>query len=97
VRIGDWKWIRDYSQPDANRVVVLNEALYDLAHDPGETVNRISDPPPEAPLARLQVELLRFAAADVRFTDLARSLQSRREKLEREDPEALRILQKLGY
>jgi arylsulfatase A-like enzyme len=97
VRIGDWKLIRDYAQPDEKRVVVLSEALYDLARDPGETVNRISDPPPEAPLARLQVELLGFAAADVRFTDLARSLQSRREQLEREDPEALRILQKLGY
>jgi arylsulfatase A-like enzyme len=97
VRIGDWKLIRDFAQPSADRVVVLSEALYDLARDPGETVNRISDPPPEAPLARLQVELLGFASADVRFTDLARSLQSRREKLEREDPETLRILQKLGY
>jgi arylsulfatase A-like enzyme len=97
VRIGDWKLIRDYAQPDENRVVVLSDALYDLARDPSETVNRIGDPPPEAPLARLQAELLAFASADVRFTDLARLLQSQREKLEREDPEALRVLRKLGY
>ena len=33
----------------------------------------------------------------MKFADLARLLQSQREKLEREDREALRILEALGY
>jgi arylsulfatase A-like enzyme len=103
VRLSDWKLIRRYTQlfepdtPRDKRLVVLSEELYDLARDPGETRNLISDPPSGAPLARLQAELLVFAAADVRFPDLARLLQGQREKLEREDPEALRVLRLLGY
>jgi hypothetical protein len=60
-------------------------------------VNRRADPPAEAPLARLNAELVDFAAADVRFPDVARLLQARREKLEREDREALRVIEALGY
>jgi len=96
VRIGDWKMIRQYTH-DAKGLVLVSEELYDLARDPGETANRMADPPEQAPLARLRAELLGFAAADVRFPDLAKLLQAEREKLAREDPEALRILQKLGY
>jgi hypothetical protein len=60
-------------------------------------VNLTLNPPPAAPLLRLQAALLRFAAADVRFADLAQLLQSRRDELEREDPEAARVIRTLGY
>ncbi len=102
VRIGDWKLIRRYTHREADRgvkrePVVLSEELYDLAADPGETVNLAGAPPPTAPLARLQAELVRFAEADVHFADLAQILQRERERLEREDPEVVRILESLGY
>lgn len=103
VRIDDWKLIRRYTlvfEPDAvqeKQLVVLSEELYDLAIDPGEEKNLFEDPPTRAPLLRLQAELLRFASADVKFADLAQQLQSRREELERVDPEALRVIQALGY
>lgn len=103
VRIGDWKLIRRYTQvfePESageKRLVVLSDELYDLARDPGETMNLVADPPASAPLLRLQAALLRFAADDVRFADLAQLLQRRREELGREDREALRVIQALGY
>ena len=103
VRMGDWKLIRRYfkeyepGRPEEGRMIVLSEELYDLAADPGEQHNLIDAPPPEAHLERLQVELIRFAQADVRFADLAQELQRNREALEREDPEALDLLEKLGY
>ena len=104
VRFGDWKLIRRYTQlfepgagPDERELIVLSEELYDLAADPYETVNRIADPPPGAPLERLQAELFAFSRADVNFADLARLLQFKREQLERTDRETLRILEALGY
>ena len=96
VRFGDWKLLRRYAF-DEERLVVLSDELYDLAADPGETRNLAADPPEAAPLARLQAELLRFASAEVRFEDLARLLEARRAELERVDPEALRVIQALGY
>jgi arylsulfatase A-like enzyme len=97
VRIGDWKLIRRYALlPDAP-LVVLSEELYDLAQDPDETQNLFAAPPPDAPLTRLQAELLRFSSSDVKFPDLARLLQSQRARLEKEDREALRVIQALGY
>jgi len=97
VRIDDWKMIRRYALDPEQRVVLVSEELFDLATDPGETRNLATDPPPAAPLARLQAELLRFASAEVKFEDLARRLEARRAELERVDPEALRVLQALGY
>jgi hypothetical protein len=76
---------------------VISEELYDLAKDPGETANLAADPPPAAPLARLRAELLAFASADVRFPDIAEFLRLERQRLAKEDPEALRVLERLGY
>ena len=103
VRIGDWKLLRRYAHAWDERtngpkqLLVLSEELYDLAADPNETKNLIRDPPKKAPLARLQAELLRFSASDVRFPDLAAALQKQREDLERTDQETLRIIEALGY
>jgi len=103
VRLGDWKFIRRYTQraplaPAGERgLVVLSEELYDLESDPSETRNLIAAPPAGAPLDRLRAELLVFAEADVHFADLAQILQRQREELEREDPEGLRVLEALGY
>ena len=102
VRLGDWKLIQRYTHLDARgggdrELRVLSQELYDLAADPGETKNLIGSPPTEAPLEFLVRELVRFAEADVHFADLSRALQRERERLEREDPEALRILEALGY
>jgi arylsulfatase A-like enzyme len=93
-RLGDWKLIRRYAFDAEQRLVVLSEELYDLARDPGETRDLEADPPAAAPLARLQAELLRFAAGDVRFADLAQRLQEQRETL---DPEVRRVIEALGY
>jgi arylsulfatase A-like enzyme len=103
VRLGDWKLIRRYAQfvepdlPRDRRFRILSEELYDLALDPGETRNLVADPPADAPLARLREELQRFAADDEKFAELARLLQAQREKLEQEDRDALRVIEKLGY
>jgi arylsulfatase A-like enzyme len=102
VRFGDWKLIRRYTNVDPatgprGEPLVLSEELYDLTRDPGETRDLSLDPPAEAPLDRLHAELVRFADADVRFADLAQELQRHRERLEREDPETVRILEALGY
>lgn len=102
VRIGDWKFIRRYTfrplaDSEERELVVLSEELYDLVQDPYESVNRIAEPPPGAPLDRLRAELFDYSRADVRFEDLARLLQEKREELERTDRETLRILEALGY
>jgi arylsulfatase A-like enzyme len=101
VRLGPWKLIRRYTHAAAGgperAAIVLSEELYDLGADPGEQLNLAAAPPAAAPLDRLRAELVRFAASDVRFADLAAELQRRREELEREDPEAARILRSLGY
>jgi len=78
-------------------VLSADAELYDVTADPGETRNLAADPPDRAPLSRLRAELFRFASADVKFADLAQLLQSQRERLEREDPEALRVIRALGY
>ncbi len=97
VRLGDWKLIRRYAHDAQQRLVVLSEELYDLAADPGEAHDLAGAPPPGAPLETLRVQLLRFAGAEVRFTDLARQLQAQRERIEALDPEAARILRQMGY
>ena len=53
--------------------------------------------PAGAPLERLREELAGFVEADVRLAELAGLLQRQREDLERNDPEALRVLEALGY
>jgi arylsulfatase A-like enzyme len=102
VRLGNWKFIRRYthrSGPNANEreLVVLSEELYDVANDPYEANDLSSSPPPDAPLDRLRAELFDYSRADVHFEDLARLLQAKREELERNDRETLRILEALGY
>ncbi|MEM7308033.1 MAG: sulfatase [Planctomycetota bacterium] len=102
VRVGEWKLIRRYThlQPGGGaerEPLVLSEELYDLASDPGETRNLIEAAPATAPLDRLRAELVRFAEADVHFGDLAQMLQRERERLEREEPDVVRILEALGY
>ena len=103
VRIGDWKLLRRYTHfpvedpNEAREGIVLAEELYDLALDPLETTNLVRTPPAGAPLDELSQALLEFASADMEFAELARVLQRRREDLGREDPEALRALQALGY
>jgi len=101
VRLGDWKFIRRYTfqerRGEPNALTVLSEELYDLSKDPAEESNLITAPPKGAPLDRLRAELLMFCADDVRFPDLARELQDRRDSLELRDPETLRILKSLGY
>jgi arylsulfatase A-like enzyme len=100
VRLGDWKAIRRYGHvttDDGRELKLLSEELYDLAQDPGETRNLADSPPPGAPLAWLQAELMRFASAEVRFEDLAAQLAAQDERLQTEDPEAWRILEQMGY
>ena len=102
VRLGDWKLIGRYTHLDVpgsnqRRSRLLSEELYDLRADPMEGANLIQAPPAEAPLARLRAELVRFSEADVRLADLAQMLQRERERLEREEPDAVRILESLGY
>lgn len=103
VLFGRWKLVRRYAQvfdpatPARKELVLAGDELYDLARDPREEHDLHAAPPPAAPLARLQAELLRFAAADVRFSDLAQELERERAELQTRDPEALRILKALGY
>ncbi len=93
VRLGRWKLERRYAL-GAPEPRIVGEELYDLAQDPHEQRDLLAAPPQDAPLARLQAELLRFSAADVHFPDLARKLAAERAAL---DPEARRILEALGY
>lgn len=104
VRLGDWKYIRRYAFTNAGSeepvLRSLSEELYDLKSDPDERVNLISfdvHMTSAPPLDRLRAELLAFCAEDVRFEELARELQARRDSLELSDPETLRILESLGY
>jgi len=103
VRSGRWKLLYGYGAapltttgPQSEWTVVRRE-LYDLAADPDETRNLIDAPPDEAPLHELERALLDFVAADDAFATIAEDLQRQREELERTDPEALRILDALGY
>jgi len=104
VRMGDWKYIRRYAFTDGGTeeqvLRPLSEELYDLKSDPKELVNLISidvHMTSVPPLDRLRAELLSFCAEDVRFPELAKELQARRDSLELSDPETLRILESLGY
>ena len=104
VRMGDWKYIRRYAFTDGGTeeqvLRSLSEELYDLKSDPNERVNLISfdvNMTSAPPLDRLRAELLSFCAEDVRFEELAKELQARRDSLELTDPETLRILESLGY
>jgi arylsulfatase A-like enzyme len=94
VRIGRWKFIRRYAHTAQQELRIVGEELYDLERDPREETNLFGAPPSEAPLRRLEAELLRFSAADVRFADLAARLAAERAAL---DPESRRILEALGY
>jgi hypothetical protein len=94
--MGSWKRVRRFATIEG-QLRIIGEELYELNSDPREAHNLMSDPPADAPLARLDLELLRFARADVQFADLARKLQEQRERLEREDPGAARVLKALGY
>jgi len=96
VRMGSWKRVRRFATIEG-QLRIIGEELYELNSDPREARNLMNDPPADAPLARLDLELLRFARADVQFADLARKLQEQRERLEREDPGAARVLKALGY
>jgi arylsulfatase A-like enzyme len=98
VRLGDWKRIRRFARAkDTGGLAVVSDELYDLAADPLEAHNLAAAPPARAPLERLEEELARFASADGRFPELGAVLQEHRRRLERSDPEALRILRALGY
>lgn len=103
VRHGDWKLIRRFAhrpsrtEPGARELVALSDELYDLGTDPSEERDLSGAPPPEAPVEQLRAALLEFTAADEHFAELALILQQRREALEREDTEALRVLRALGY
>lgn len=101
VRMGPWKLVQRFMLlhgPGGDRARrTIGEELYDVGRDRFETQDLIGALPPEAPIALLRAELLRFAAADVRFADLAALLQQQREELERNDPETARILEALGY
>src|SRR5689334_16808544 len=93
VRIGRWKLVRRFTVENGAARVAAEE-LYDLERDPREERDLFAAPPAEAPLARLEAELLAFSAADVRFADLGRKLAAERQAL---DAESLRILEALGY
>ena len=93
VRLGRWKLVRRYAK-GALAPLLVGDELYDLDADAYEEHDLHAAPPAQAPLARLEAELLRFAAADVHFADLARKLAAERAAL---DPESRRILEALGY
>ena len=103
VQIGDWKLSFGYAGTTRAEIgserewTVVRRELFDLTHDPYETLNLADDPPGEAPLHELESALLEFVASDTAFATIAEDLQRQREALERADPEALRILDALGY
>jgi arylsulfatase A-like enzyme len=102
VRARDWKLLQRYASRKGENgalgaAVLLSEELYDLARDPSETHNLAAAPPPDAPLAALRRELARFIAADRDLANLGEVLRRQREGLERNDPDAERILRALGY
>jgi arylsulfatase A-like enzyme len=100
VRSGPWKLHRRYTTrpaADGDELVLLREELYDLRNDPLELEDLMAAPPAEAPLAELRLLLLRFTAADTDFAGLGRALAEERERLQRENPEAMRQLEALGY
>ena len=102
-RVGDWKLIRRYAHVtrDGERELrALSDELFELTADPLEARDLLAgsaQAPPEAPMEALRAQLLRFAAADTSFPELDQILRQRREALERSDPEALRVLEALGY
>lgn len=103
VRLGDWKLIRRYAakprldRPRERELVLLAEELYELRSDPNEERNLAQAPPAAAHLEELRALLADYTDADVELVDLDMVLQRRREALERDDPEALRVLDALGY
>ena len=99
-RVGPWKLVRRYAhvtRGGRRELEVLSEELFDLAEDPLEARDLAGAPPADAPLGELRARLLAFAAADRAFPELDRILREQREALERTDPEALRVLEALGY
>ena len=75
----------------------MQRQLAPRRRDPGEEHDLSGDPPADAPLARLRAELAAFAAADEGEPDVAARMRARRDALEREDPDALRRIEALGY
>ena len=102
VRLGEWKLIRRYAHrtlagAGPRELVVVADELYDLSTDPGEERNLADAPPDAAPLDRLRAELLRYAAADVQFADIAEQLAAEQASLQASDPQAYEILRSMGY
>ncbi|MFT4539005.1 MAG: arylsulfatase A-like enzyme [Planctomycetota bacterium] len=100
VRIGDTKLIRRYlprAEPGKYRVV---EQLFDLTRDPSEENDLLSagvQSEAAQSFELLNASLEAFVRGDTDFEDLPRILHGKREALGRENPEALRVLEALGY
>ncbi|MEO0650192.1 MAG: sulfatase [Planctomycetota bacterium] len=100
VRRGTWKLIRGLAfrtRAGVSELVQVREELYDLAQDPGETVDLSAAPPSAAPLAELRADLDRLLEADARLRQDALAIQADRERLEREAADDIQRLRALGY
>jgi len=101
VRLGDWKLVRSLATRTAptgeRELVPLKEELFDLSGPGGEDWDLSAVKPAGAPLAELRRALDAFVAADPDLAQLGARLQSGRERLEADDPQAARALRALGY